>query len=65
MLLTLFSVIAASVNSTLLHKTQPYAKQEVYRFNLYCAVIWCAMLLLFNGGFPELNQDVMFWGSIY
>lgn len=59
------SILAASLNSSLLH-TIPSAKQKnVFSFNFFCSVIWIIILTLFNKGQLNLSDEVIFWGTLY
>lgn len=65
MFLIILSVMAASMNSILLHKTDSYTLKQVYLFNFYCSLVWLSVLLVLNGGLPTVNRDVLFWGILY
>ena len=63
--LLLFSILAASFNSVLMHKANLTEKGAIYKFNFLGAVVWCVCLFLANGGRLHLNSDVFLWGCIY
>lgn len=61
--LLLSSIIAASLNNTLLHKF-PHSN-NVYRFNLHISITWLVMLFIMNHGHLTCNKDIFFWGITY
>ena len=63
--LLLFSVLAASLNSALLHKADLGEKGAIYKFNLLGAAVWCVCLLLANGGRLHLDANALLWGCLY
>ena len=64
-LLLLLSVIAASLNSTLLHKVKLKGNGAIYLFNLLTSAMWCICLFISNGGRPYIDASVCLWGCIY
>lgn len=65
MLLTSLSVLAASLNGTLLHTVKFHTRRKVYYFNLCCTGIWIIILLSVNQGFPVTDSRVWTWGIMY
>lgn len=65
LILLLFSIFAASLNSAVLHKAELSEKGAIYRFNLLGALMWCVCLFLANGGRLHLDASVLLWGCIY
>lgn len=62
--LLLFSIIFASLNSVLLHKTK-ITNNDVFTFNFLCAAVWCVVLFIANGFELQINKSVLIWGIIY
>ena len=62
--LLLFSIIFASLNSVLLHKTK-ITNNDVFTFNFLCAAVWCVVLFIANGFELQINKSVLVWGIIY
>jgi len=63
--LLFFSILAASLNSTLLHKAPLTGKGAIYKFNLFGAAVWCICLLLANGGRIHFDANTLLWGCVY
>ncbi|MBQ8526326.1 MAG: EamA family transporter [Clostridia bacterium] len=59
------SVLAASFNSILLNKARVIKKEEIYKFNLIGALVWCVILFVFKRDIPQLRGEVVFWGVLY
>lgn len=62
--LLLLSIIFASFNSVLLHKAK-IARNDIFKFNLLCSVVWCACLFIANGFRLHINKSVLLWGVVY
>lgn len=60
-----FSILAASLNSALLHKARLTEKGAIYRFNLLGALVWCVCLFIANGGALHFESGALLWGFIY
>ena len=60
-----FSILAASLNSTLLHKARITEKGAIYKFNLLGALVWCVCLFIANGGRLHFEPGALLWGCIY
>lgn len=43
LILLLFSVFAASLNSAVMHKANLTEKGAIYKFNLFSALVWCVL----------------------
>ena len=63
--LLLLSILAASLNSAVMHKADLTEQGAIYRFNLLGALMWCVCLFLANGGRLHLDASVLLWGCIY
>lgn len=63
--LIVFSVVCASLNSTLLHKIPDAAKKNVFLFNFWCSAEWIVLLSLFTRGNLHITAEVVFWGVLY
>lgn len=59
------SILAASVNSLVLHKVRASKKSTIFRFNLYCSLVWCVILFFVSKGNISINCDVLLWGFLY
>jgi len=64
-LLLLLSIVAASLNSTVLHKAKLKEGASIYRFNLFSAAVWCVCLFIANGGRLSFDSGAFLWGCIY
>lgn len=59
------SVLLASLNSVFLHKIRFKKNESIYRFNLLCALVWCAVLAAVNGFRIHITQNVLVFGIVY
>ena len=64
-LLLIASVLAACVNSVLLHKAKIEGKGSVYTFNLFSSLLWCVLLFAVNLGKITVDFQVLLWAVIY
>lgn len=62
--LLLLSVVAASLNSIALNKAK-INKNELFKFNLFGAIVWCVVLFALNAGKIHMTGEVLFWGVLY
>jgi uncharacterized membrane protein len=65
LILLLFSIFAASLNSAVLHKAELSEKGAIYKFNLFGALVWCVCLFIANNGRLHFDANTLLWGSIY
>jgi uncharacterized membrane protein len=65
LVLLLFSIFAASLNSAVLHKAELSEKGAIYKFNLFGALMWCVCLFIANNGRLHFDANTLLWGSIY
>ena len=65
MLLLLISIVAASLNSTVMHKAKLHGSGAIYLFNLFSATVWCVCLFIINGCKLSFTQDAVLWGFVY
>ena len=65
LVLLLFSILGASLNSAVLHKANLTEKGAIYKFNLLGTLMWCVCLFIANGGRLHLDANVLLWGCIY
>ena len=63
--LLLFSILGASLNSAIMHKAKLTEKGAIYKFNLFGALVWCGCLFIANGGRLHLDANTLLWGCIY
>lgn len=61
----LISVLAASLNSTVLHKARLSGDRSIYLYNLIGAAVWCISLFAVNGCRLHLDASILLWGCIY
>lgn len=61
--LLIISIMAASLNNTLLHKLPD--STNIYRFNLHISILWICILFVMNHGKITLNKGIILWGVIY
>ena len=61
--LLILSILAASLNNTLLHKLPD--STNIYRFNLHIAILWICILFVMNHGKVTINKGIILWGVIY
>ena len=65
LILLLFSIFAASLNSAVLHKAELSEKGAIYKFNLFGALVWCVCLFIANGGRLHFDTTALLWGCVY
>ena len=65
LILLLFSIFAASLNSAVLHKADLSEKGAIYKFNLFGTLVWCVCLFIANGGRLHFDANTLLWGCIY
>ena len=63
--LLLLSVVAASLNSVVLHKAKFTDSGSIYRYNLISSVVWCICLFIAGGGKVHLDANTLLWGCAY
>ena len=59
------SIFAASLNSIMLNKSHVNTKNEIFRFNFLCSVVWCVILLAVCRGEIKCSVQVLLWGILY
>ena len=64
-ILLLFSIFAASLNSAVLHNADLAEKGAIYKFNLFGALVWCVCLFIANGGVLHFDTTALLWGCVY
>lgn len=62
-LLLLLSVVAASLNSVLLHKLDD--KKDVFEFNMYTSFIWIIILFVSNGFKIKFSKQAVLFAFLY
>ncbi|MBQ7841125.1 MAG: hypothetical protein IJ390_11685 [Lachnospiraceae bacterium] len=62
-MLLVLSVMAAALNSMLLHKLP--ASKNIFAFNFYGALLWIVILTMANGMHISLSREVVWWGTAY
>ena len=65
LILLLFSIFAASLNSAVLHNADLAEKGAIYKFNLFGALVWCVCLFIANGGVLHFDTTALLWGCVY
>ena len=65
LVLLLFSIFAASLNSAVLHKAELSEKGAIYKFNLFGTLVWCVCLFIANGGRLHFDTTALLWGCVY
>ena len=63
--LLIIAIIAASLNSALLHKANFAEKSALCKFNLLGATVWCVCLFVANGGRLHFESNAVPWGCVY
>ena len=63
--LLLISILAASLNSTLLHKARLGGDGAIFKFNLMTSLVWCVLLFAVNGFSLTLSREAIIFGLIY
>ena len=64
-ILLIIAVVAASLNSAVLHKADLTEKGAIYKFNLFGALVWCVCLFIANGGRLHFDTNALLWGCVY
>ena len=63
--LLLVSIFAATFNSIFLNRAQVNKKGEIFKFNLFVALLWGVIIFVINKGHIFLNTQVLLWGVAY
>lgn len=63
--LILLSIVFASLNSVVLHKSDLSGSTAVYKFNMLGAAVWCVCLFAVNGFKLHIDKTVLLWGVVY
>lgn len=63
--LILLSIVFASLNSVVLHKSDLSGGSAVYKFNMLGAAVWCVCLFSLNGFKLHIDRTILFWGVVY
>jgi hypothetical protein len=64
-LLLLLSILFASLNSLVLHKSGTFGASDVFSYNFISAGVWCVILFAANGFRLDISRDVILWGVVY
>ena len=59
--LLIIAIIAASLNSAVLHKATLTEKGAIYKFNLFGAPVWCVCLFIASGGRLHFDANTLLW----
>lgn len=60
-----FSVLAASFYSILLHNYPGNEKFNIFKLNFFASIVWVVILFIFNQCKIYLNKEIILWGVTY
>ena len=60
-----FSVLAASFYSILLHNYPGNEKFNIFKLNFFASIVWVFILFIFNQCKIYLNKEIILWGVTY
>ena len=63
--LLVFSILAASSYSVLLHNFPANEKTNVFKLNFFASIVWAVILFFFNKCNLYLNKEILLWGVAY